>query len=108
MKELSIVILLIAYLPLFFYSGDNLRGLFNDLYGILSAIGISLFYFGEFKEKKKWLFVPIASLFSVIGIIFFLNTILDEFYSTYKPVLLIILSVLLCYLAILIKFRKST
>jgi hypothetical protein len=106
MKTTSIILLLIAYLPMFFYSSGRLGDLFNDLYGILSAIGVGLLLWGEYIEKKNEVYVPLASLFSVIGLIFLLNTFSDTFYQTYKPVLLIIISTLLCY-AIFIFLRRK-
>ena len=110
MKKIALLILLIAYLPMFFLCKScELRGLYDSIYGTLSVFGISLMFLAEFKEKKDWFFVPIASLFSVIGIIFILDLLFDSFYHTYKPVLLIILFVLLCYALLFIRLRnKST
>ena len=97
MKKIAIIALLVAYLPMFFYSSGKLGDLFNDLYGILSAVGIALLLWGDYLRDRNEVIVPLASLFSVIGLIFLLNTLFDGFYSTYKPVLLIIISVLICY-----------
>lgn len=88
---------------MFFYSKGTLGSVFNDLYGILSALGISMFLYAEYKEKGDKLFVPAAILFLTLSLIFGLNSLFDSFYQTYKAILLTISSTMLCY--VLLCFR---
>lgn len=124
--------LTLAYLPMFFLKAyrihfgvgvkelgdifDNIKGytlhdLFNDAFGVLTALGIALYLWDRYIKEKKHIIVPLACLFSVIGVVFLLNTLMDDFYKTYYPVLIIILTIILCYIIMgffLIKYKRQT
>jgi hypothetical protein len=132
MKAISFIMLLLAYMPMFFLKayryhfnvklselGDlfnnikdyTINDLFNDMYGILTALGIAFYLWEKYIREKKHVLVPLASLFSVIGVIFILNSFLDNFYKTYYPGLIIILSILLCYIIMAffwLKYKRQT
>jgi len=98
MKKIGLILLLLSYLPMFFLCKDcDIRGIYDSIYATLTTLGIAVFLLGDYLKTKETLYVPAAILFGVISIIFLLNTLLDSFYETYKPVLLIIISILLCY-----------
>lgn len=77
--------------------GYTIHDLFNDMFGILTALGIALYLWGKLKKEVNYFLVPLACMFSVIGLIFLINTLFDGFYKTYWPILITILSILLCY-----------
>lgn len=99
--RLAIILLLLAYLPMFFGKAvdlwfgirfEELKSIYESSYSILTCFGIGFLLI----TKEKSYLVPIIAMFFVMGTIFFINTLFDSFYNTFYPVLLIIISMLLC------------
>jgi len=100
MKKLAIALLVFAYLPMFFLKGYELymgvdlvllQESYNGAYSYITLFGTGLLLLSDKKYK-----VPIYALFFTIGAILFLDTLMDEFFNTFYPVLLIVLFSLLC------------
>lgn len=131
MKIASFIMLLLAYLPMFglyawmFHTdiklgelgdllgkeGYTLYHLFDDMYGILTALGIALYLWSKYIKEKNYILVPLSCLFSVIGLIFLINTLFNGFYKTYWPVLITIITILLCYIIMYFfwhKYKRQT
>lgn len=106
MKKIAIILLLIAYLPLFFYRGGGTFGIvLHDIYAICTALGVALILWGDVKRGENEL-VPLASLFTAIGVIFILNTLFDKLYETYYPLFITILSCILFYVLIVFLWHR--
>lgn len=112
--RISLVLLLVSYLPMFFgYALDHyfdiyiepIEGFYNKIYATTSTYGIALLLL----TKKKIYLVPLIALFFVIGSIFLLNSFMDGFQETFFPVLIIIISTLLCsFIFFLLRHRYNS
>lgn len=113
MKKIAIILFMIAYLPLFFVEAyrryiavglsieeiESLKktlipliDICNHAYSVCTALGIGLILMSM---KRKYL-VPLYSFFFVITFVFALNAFFDTACSTFYPILLILLTMLLC------------
>lgn len=124
MKITGIILLLLSYLPMFFlkayryyyniklselgdlFNGLTIHDLFNDVFGIFTALGVAFYLWGDYIISKKPFLIPLACLFSVVGLTFILNISIHGFYKTFWPVLIIIICVLLCYIIIAFLYYK--
>jgi len=96
-KFLSVALLTLAYLPMFFgytwskyfsIEFDSLKSIYEYLYATLTCYGVGFLLI----TKKKRYLVPLISMFFGIGTIF----LTEDFCETFYPVFSIIIIMILC------------
>lgn len=105
MKKLAAILFIIAYIPIIYIDGielrkdvelNELKNLFNSMFAILIVMGVAIYSFAEFISSKKFILIPYSLLFIFIGIIFIIELKTRGTFENYYLLATTVITILLC------------